>query len=61
MVEELAKYKGVAYLTTGTAVSSEGKPWKAYEFWMHMGYTDTGERIDSGYGFKYCTFVKRLQ
>lgn len=57
----MAKDKGVIYMTTGTAINSEGRPWKAYGFWTRMGYADTGERKDSGYGFKYCKFVKKLQ
>lgn len=60
-VEKLAKDRGAISLTTGTAVNSEGTPWKAYGFWRHMGYMDTGERTDSGYGFKYCRFVKKLE
>lgn len=60
-VERLAKDKGVICMTTGTAINSEGRPWEAYGFWIRMGYADTGERKDSGYGFKYCKFVKKLQ
>jgi len=60
-VEELAENNGATSLTTGTAINSEGKPWKAYGFWIRMGYKDTGERTDSGYGFKYCRFVKKLK
>lgn len=60
-VERLAKDKGVKYLTTGTAINSEGKPWKGYGFWMRMGYADAGERTETGYGFKYCKLVKKLQ
>ena len=59
--ERLAKNKGAKYLTTGTAINTEGKPWKAYGFWIHMGYADAGERTDTGYGFKYCKLVKKLQ
>lgn len=59
-IERLARDKGVTSLVTGTSVNSEGKPWKAYGFWIRMGYKDTGERRDSGYGFKYCKLVKRL-
>ena len=59
--ERLARDKGVKYLTTGTAINSEGEPWKAYGFWMRMGYVDAGERTDTGYGFKYCKLVKKLQ
>jgi GNAT superfamily N-acetyltransferase len=59
--ERSAKNKGVKCLTTGTAINSEGKPWKAYGFWIHLGYADAGERTDTGYGFKYCKLVKKLQ
>lgn len=60
MVERLARDKGVTSLITGTSIDSEGKPWKAYGFWIRMGCKETEERTDSGYGFKYCKFVKRL-
>jgi GNAT superfamily N-acetyltransferase len=59
--ERSAKNKGVRCLTTGTAINSEGKPWKAYGFWVHLGYADAGERTDTGHGFKYCKLVKKLQ
>jgi GNAT superfamily N-acetyltransferase len=60
-VEGLARNKGMSYLTTGTAINSKGRPWKAYGFWSHIGYADTGERTDSGYGFRYCKLVKKLR
>jgi GNAT superfamily N-acetyltransferase len=60
-VEKLAKHKGANYSVTGTAIDSRGTPWKAYWFWTHMGYTDTGGRTDSGYEFKYCKLLKKLQ
>jgi ribosomal protein S18 acetylase RimI-like enzyme len=56
--ERLAEKKGVRYLTMGTAVNSDGKPWKAYGFWISMGYEDTEERTDTEYGFKCCKLVK---
>jgi len=61
VAERLARDKGITSMVTGTSISSEGKPWKAYGFWIRMGYKDTGERTDSGYCFTYCRFVKRLQ
>jgi len=61
VAERSARDKGKTFMITGTSISSEGKPWKAYGFWMRMGYKDTGERTDSGYCFTYCRFVKRLQ
>jgi ribosomal protein S18 acetylase RimI-like enzyme len=60
-VEDLARNKGTKCLTTGTAINSEGEPWKAYGFWLHLGYVDTGERTQPEYGFKYCKLVKKLQ
>jgi N-acetylglutamate synthase-like GNAT family acetyltransferase len=60
-VERVAENKGVKYLTTGTAINAEGKPWKAYGFWIRMGYVVVGEKTDTGYGFKYCKLVKKLQ
>jgi ribosomal protein S18 acetylase RimI-like enzyme len=59
-VERIAKDRKVAFLKTGTSINNKGIPWRAYEFWLRMGFKDTGERWDSGYGFSYCKFIKRL-
>jgi ribosomal protein S18 acetylase RimI-like enzyme len=59
-VERIAKDRKIALLKTGTSINNKGIPWRAYGFWLRMGFTDTGERTDSGYGFSYCKFVKRL-
>jgi ribosomal protein S18 acetylase RimI-like enzyme len=59
-VEKIAKDKKIASLKTGTSINAEGTPWKAYGFWKKMGFQDTGERTDSGYGFKYCKLVRSL-
>ena len=61
VAERFARNKGAASISTGTAINSKGKPWKAYEFWVHMGYRDTGERTDSAHGLIYCKFVKRIR
>ena len=58
-VERNAGEKGVKYLKTGTSVNKEGKPWKAYGFWIHMGFVDTGKTTESG-GIKYVELVKAL-
>jgi len=57
-VERIARDRNTGSLITGTSINSEGIPWKAYGFWIRMGFHDTGERIDSGYGFKYCKLIK---
>jgi ribosomal protein S18 acetylase RimI-like enzyme len=59
-VERIAKDRKLALLKTGTSVNNKGIPWRAYGFWLRMGLEDTGERTDSGYGFSYCKFIKRL-
>jgi GNAT superfamily N-acetyltransferase len=59
-VERIAKDRKVALLKTGTSINNKGIPWRAYGFWLRMGFKDTEERTDSGYGFSYCKFIKRL-
>ena len=59
-VEGIAKDRKVAFLKTGTSINNKGMPWRAYGFWLRMGFKDTGKRTDSGYGFNYCEFIKRL-
>ena len=46
-------------METGTSVNSEGKPWKAYGFWLRVGFVDTGRRIEA-HGSKYADLVKSL-
>lgn len=60
-IEKIAKEKRIKRLVTDTSVSAEGKPWKAYEFWVRMGFADTGKRIQGLHGLKYVKFVKQLQ
>ena len=48
-------------MAAGTAINGEEKPWKAYGFWIRMGYVDAGEMTDTRYGFKCCKLVKKLQ
>lgn len=59
-VQRIARERKAVSLETGTSVNVHGTPWKAYGFWVRMGFQDTGDRTDSGYGFKYCKLVKRL-
>jgi len=59
-VEKIAKEKRIKRLETGTSINKEGKPWKAYEFWIHMGFIDTGKRTESD-GLKYVELVKSLE
>lgn len=60
-MERIAKDKGIKCLVAGTSINKEGKPWKAYGFWVHMGFIDTGKRIQGLCGLKYVKFVKQLQ
>lgn len=59
-IEKTAKEKGINRLVTGTSINKDEKPWKAYGFWIRMGFTDTGERIQGLHGLKYVRFVKQL-
>ena len=59
-IEKVAKEKGINSLVTGTSINKDGKPWKAYSFWIRIGFTDTGERTQGLHGLKYVRFVKQL-
>jgi N-acetylglutamate synthase-like GNAT family acetyltransferase len=59
-IENMAKERGLKRLVTGTSIDREGKPWKAYGFWVHMGFVDAGKRIEGIHGLKYAEFVKQL-
>jgi GNAT superfamily N-acetyltransferase len=59
-VEELAKSRGFNFLKTDTTENAKGVPWKAYGFWIKMGYKDSGVRIPTEYSFKDIPLVKRL-
>lgn len=60
-IEKVAKERGIKRLVTGTSINSEGKPWKAYGFWTHIGFADTGERTESLQGIRYVRLTKTLQ
>ena len=60
-VEGLAKSRGFDVITTDTTENAKGVPWKAYGFWMKMGYKDNGKRVTTQYGFKNIPLVKRLK
>lgn len=59
--EVLAKSEGCHLMKTDTTENINGIPWKSYDFWIKMGYKDTGERLPTLYDFKEIPFVKRLK
>jgi GNAT superfamily N-acetyltransferase len=59
-IEKIAKEKEMDCLVTGTSINKNGKPWKAYGFWLQMGFRDTGERIQGAHGLKYVKLVKQI-
>jgi len=59
-IEKIAKEKGIHCLVTGTSVNKNGKPWKAYGFWIQMGFRDAGEKIQGTHGLKYVKLVKQI-
>jgi GNAT superfamily N-acetyltransferase len=59
-MEEIAKEKQIKRLATGTSLNADGKPWKAYGFWIRMGFVDTGKRTQGPHGLKYAEFIKQL-
>jgi len=60
-IEKVARERGVKRLVTGTSLNSEGEPWRAYGFWTHIGFVDTGERTESPHGIRYVKLIKTLQ
>ena len=59
--EALAKSRNCHIMKTDTAENADGVPWKSYNFWIKMGYEDTGKRLPTPYDFREIPFVKRLK
>ncbi len=59
-VERLAIESGLTRIETDTTENAQGVPWKSYDFWLKMGFRDTGERLKTKWDFKTIPFVKRL-
>ena len=59
-VERLAIESGLTRIETDTVENAQGVPWISYDFWLKMGYKDTGERLSTKWDFKTIPFVKRL-
>jgi ribosomal protein S18 acetylase RimI-like enzyme len=59
-VETSAKVHGINQMRTDTTENVDGIPWRSYNFWLQIGYEDTGERLPSNYDFKVIPLIKRL-
>lgn len=59
-IERLAIESGLTRIETDTVENAQGEPWKSYNFWLKMGFRDTGERLKTKWDFKTIPFVKRL-
>ncbi len=59
-VENLAIKEGLTSIETDTTENAQGVPWKSYDFWLKMGFRDTGERLKTKWDFKTIPFVKQL-
>jgi N-acetylglutamate synthase-like GNAT family acetyltransferase len=59
-IERLAIESGLTRIETDTTESAQGVLWKSYNFWLKMGFLDTGERLKTEWDFKTIPFVKRL-
>ena len=59
-LEELVKSRGFSVITTDTTENAAGVPWRAYGFWMKMGFEDKGVRLSTEYGFKVIPLTKNL-
>ena len=60
-VENIARSRGISSIGTDTTENSMGVAWKAYGFWIKMGYEDSGKRIPTKYAFKVIPLVKNLK
>jgi ribosomal protein S18 acetylase RimI-like enzyme len=58
--EDIARSLGCHFMKTDTTENISGVPWRSYNFWLKMGYEDTGERISTKYDFKEIRFIKKL-
>ena len=59
-LESLAIECGLARIETETVESAQGMPWLSYDFWIRMGFRDTGERLETEWHFKLIPLVKLL-
>lgn len=59
-VESLALESGLKRIETETTENAQGQPWKSYNFWLRMGFQDTGERLKTKWDFKLIPFVKEI-
>ena len=59
--ESVAKSQECYLMKTDTTENANGIPWRSYDFWLRMGYQDTGERIPTDYDFKEIPFIKKLK
>jgi GNAT superfamily N-acetyltransferase len=59
-VERLAIEKGLTRVETDTTENADGVPWNSYDFWLKMGFIDTGERLKTKWDLKTIPFVKWL-
>ncbi len=59
-IERLAIESGTTRIETDTVENAQGVPWKSYNFWIKMGFRDTGERLKTKWDFKTIPFVKQL-
>ncbi len=60
-VEKMAIESGLARMETDTTERADGVPWTSYNFWIRMGFRDTGERLETKWSFKTIPFIKRLR
>ena len=59
-VETSAKSKGMNEMMTDTTENANGIPWGSYNFWLRLGYEDTGKRLLTKYDFKEIQLIKKI-
>jgi ribosomal protein S18 acetylase RimI-like enzyme len=60
-VENIAQAQGCTSMKTETTENADGVPWKAYSFWIRMGYEDTGQRLPTNYDFMEIPLRKQFR
>ncbi|MFW9893761.1 MAG: GNAT family N-acetyltransferase [Candidatus Thorarchaeota archaeon] len=60
-LERLTIECGLGRIETDTVENADGVPWNSYDFWIKMGFRDTGERLETKWDFKLIPFVKWLK
>lgn len=59
-IEGTARRRNKKKVITGTAINAHGRRWKAFDFWVHLGFEEAGE-IRARHGIRHVKLVKHLK